>query len=195
MTLALGSLTIRSAKRRDLPILAYLAMESYADAFGHSLTREELLWQLENNKSSVYFSERIETDAILLAILQSRMVGYIQITDVTLPVASAHPADQQLNSIYVAGEYQGRGIGRRLMERALKLPRVKSAPHLYLDVWNENTRALEFYAGFGFQVIGETDVVVNSRIIGKDLIMRTALPVAREGARARLKETRQAQES
>ena len=74
-----------------------------------------------------------------------------------LPVASAHPADQQLNAIYVASEYQGRGIGTRLMERTLKLPRVKSAPHLYLDVWNENTRALQFYAGFGFQVIGQTD--------------------------------------
>jgi ribosomal protein S18 acetylase RimI-like enzyme len=77
------------------------------------------------------------------------------------------------------------------MERTLKLPRVKSAPHLYLDVWNENTRALQFYAGFGFQVVGETDVVVNSRVVGKDLIMRAALPSADEPARATRKQARQ----
>ena len=188
MTLAPGSLTIRSAKHWDALILAQMAMESYAVAFGQSMTREELLWQLHNTKSIAYFSERIVTDAILLAILESRMVGYIQITDVTLPVPSVDAADQQLNALYVVGQYQGRGIGTRLMERALKLPRVRSAPKLYLDVWNENRKALEFYDRYGFHVIGETDVVVNSRVIGKDLIMQAALPTATERARARRNE-------
>ena len=82
---------------------------------------------------------------------------------------------QQLNALYVQRGFQGRGIGKRLMAAALQLPRLRSADYLYLDVWNENRRALQFYARHGFQVVGECDVVVDSQVIGKDLIMRRRL--------------------
>jgi ribosomal protein S18 acetylase RimI-like enzyme len=187
--LAPGSLTIRSAKRFDDLFLSKMAMESYAEAFGHSMTREQLLWQLQNNKSLTYFSERIGTDAILLAIIDSRMVGYIQITDVTLPVDSADATDQQLNALYVAHGYKARGVGMRLMDRALKLPRVRSAPHLYVDVWGKNKSAVQFYRRHGFEVIGDTDVVVDSTVIGKDLIMRLTLGEAPKAKARRTEET------
>ena len=112
MTLAPGSLKIRSARPSDTPILFRMAMESYADTFGSSMTREELIWQLQNTKSLAYFDERITTDAILLAIIDSQMVGYIQITNVTLAVASTDVADQQLNALYVLRDCQGRGSVR-----------------------------------------------------------------------------------
>ena len=151
MTFAPGSLTIRSAKRFDALFLSKMAMESYAEAFGHSMTREQLLWQLQNNKSLTYFSERIGTDAILLAIIDSRMVGYIQISDVTLPVDWADATDQQLNALYVAHGYMASGLDTRLMDRALQLPRVRSAPHLYVDVWSKNKSAVQFYRRYGFE--------------------------------------------
>ena len=184
-----GSLTIRSAKRWDALILSQMAMESYAEAFGHSMTREQLLWQLQNNKSLTCFSERIATDAILLAIIDSRMVGYIQITDVTLPVDSAAATDQQLNALYVAHGYKASGLDTRLMDRALKLPRVRSAPHLYVDVWGKNKSAVQFYRRHGFEVIGDADVVVDSTVIGKDLIMQLTLGEAPKAKARRTKET------
>ena len=62
------------------------------------------------------------------------------------------------------------------MDAALELPRMRSARNLYLDVWNENSRALRFYTRYGFHEAGACDVVVDSRVIGKDLIMRLCLP-------------------
>ena len=104
-----------------------------------------------------------------------RIVGYVQVTDVTLPIRPSAGRGQQLNALYVGREFQGRGIGRRLMDAALALPRVRSAANFFLDVWNENARALKFYTRQGFEVIGECEVVVDSQVIGKDLIMQRRL--------------------
>src|SRR5205823_5153095 len=115
--------------------------------------------------------KRLADDTILVAVVEDRIIGYAQITDVTLAIPSAREGDQQLNALYVQREFQGRGIGGRLMDASLYLTRVRTAANLYLDVWNENTRALGFYTRYGFEVIGACDVVVDSQVIGKDLIM------------------------
>jgi ribosomal protein S18 acetylase RimI-like enzyme len=171
----LASLAIRAAGPDDVPSLCELAKATYFETFGHSITPTQLEWQLAHSRSEPYFRGRLVDDAILVAVLDDRIVGYVQITDVSLPIGSAGARDQQLNALYVRSALQGWGIGRLLMAAALQLPRLRSAGNLHLDVWNENTRALQFYARHGFQVIGECDVVMDSQVIGKDLIMQRRL--------------------
>jgi ribosomal protein S18 acetylase RimI-like enzyme len=166
------SATIRPAEPDDVQALSVFAKTTYAEAFGHSMTAAELAWQLCHTRSESYFREQLGNDAILLAVAGSRIVGYVQIGDVTPPIRPASDSDQQLNALYVGRAQQGQGIGRRLMDAALALPRIRSAANLYLDVWRENRRALRFYAAYGFEVVGDCNVVVDSKIIGSDLIMR-----------------------
>jgi hypothetical protein len=60
------------------------------------------------------------------------------------------------------------------MDAALALAHARSAPNVYLDVWPENATALRFYARQGFQAVGECDVVIDGKVVGKDLILRRA---------------------
>jgi ribosomal protein S18 acetylase RimI-like enzyme len=166
---------VRLAEPTDAAPLSLLAKATYAETFGHSMTLAELEWQLVHTRSECYFRDRMADDTILVAMLAEGIAGYAQITNVTLPIESAGVRDQQLNALYVQRGFQGRGIGKRLMAAALELPRLRSADYLYLDVWNENKRALQFYARHGFHVTGECDVVVDSKVVGKDLIMQRRL--------------------
>lgn len=60
----------------------------------------------------------------------------------------------QLGNLAVAPERRGRGIGRRLVRRALVAARDSDARHLILEVRESNEAALALYRSMGFRVLG-----------------------------------------
>ena len=67
--------------------------------------------------------------------------------------------------------FQRRGVGRSLIDAALAHPWLAGAENIYLDVWDQNFSAQNLYQGYGFEVIGKNPFVVDSRILGYDLVM------------------------
>lgn len=54
-------------------------------------------------------------------------------------------ADKELKMLYTHPDWQGRGIGRSLVEHAIEKYRIK-----YVDVYEQNTQAVGFYEHIGF---------------------------------------------
>jgi len=162
---------IRQTVPDDLAALSDLACRVYAATFGHALSEAELAAALQETKSEAYFQSVIDTDAILIALDGDLPIGYVQICEMVLPVESAVPGSQQLNALYVDPAFHGKGVGKALLEAALALPRVRDGHTLYLDVWEENRRALSFYRRNGFEPVGYCDVVIDGTVIGQDLAM------------------------
>jgi ribosomal protein S18 acetylase RimI-like enzyme len=162
---------IRPAGTEDLAALAALARQTYADAFGHSFSPSDLAAHLERNLADSCFRQAMAEDVFLLAEAAGRPIGFVQFGPVRIAVASASSRDQELRRIYVLGEFQNRGIGRRLMDTALDHPRLKAAD-VYLDVWEQNHIARRLYESYGFTVIGAHSLVTASGIAqDQDLIM------------------------
>ena len=61
-------------------------------------------------------------------------------------------------------------MGRRLMEAALRHPRLVGARRIFLQVWDKNERALRLYESFGFKKVGTTTFAVGSEVM-EDLVM------------------------
>ncbi len=160
---------IRPIEKNDIPTLAELAAKTYAETFGHSLTPE-----LEETRSEKYFRSVIDTDTILLAIKNGRLAGYIQLSDVKIDVQGATPGlnDQAINAVYIHSDFQGQGIGKVLMDSAFDHPCFRKADNIFIDVWDENERAVQFYLKYGFEVVGKCDVTVDGKIVGRDLVLR-----------------------
>lgn len=127
---------------------------------------------MQATRSVDYFLNAVQRDAILGAFENDTLIGYIQICDVTLEAAKGRGEGQQINAIYIRSDKQGQGVGKALMDSALAHDRLKKASNIYIDVWEENTRALRFYEGCGFRKIGMCDVVVDGRVIGQDAVLR-----------------------
>ena len=100
----------------------------------------------------------------------SALLGYVQFGDVGIPDAGARPADQGLHRLYVETTLQGRGLGRRLLEAALRHPRLAAAERIFLQVWDENLRAVRLYESVGFRKIGKTRFTVGSETV-EDAVM------------------------
>jgi ribosomal protein S18 acetylase RimI-like enzyme len=62
-------------------------------------------------------------------------------------------------NVVVREAYQGRGIGRQLIEAAVAEAKALGAEGVVLQVYRHNRRALQLYTDLGFQeVTGETDL-------------------------------------
>ena len=107
-----------------------------------------------------------------LACRDAAVVGYAKLNLPWLPDAEA--GAMQLSQLYVAGELHGAGVGAALMDWAVATAREAGATALLLTVWEENRRALAFYARLGFEQVGTYAFAVGEQI-DTDLVLR--LPV------------------
>jgi ribosomal protein S18 acetylase RimI-like enzyme len=81
----------------------------------------------------------------------------------------------ELQRIYVLRSVQAGGLGAALMGTALDHARSWGADVLWLGVWENNARALAFYARHGFREVGEHVFRIGQQI-DRDLILAKVLP-------------------
>lgn len=159
---------IRAAQPSDVPALSQLAIQTYADAFGHSMSAADLAAHVQNHLSPASFARIVAHDAVLVAEVSGSLVGYAQF-------GAAHPDSgygqgAELRRIYVRAAFQNAGIGTLLMQAALH--ELSGAGDIYLDVWEHNHGAQRLYRRFGFEVVGtRTFEVASGAETSLDLIM------------------------
>ena len=88
--------------------------------------------------------------SVTLGAMAERLVGMLTLA----PMAgrAAHRGD--IFAVYVAPEWRGRGLGRRLLDEAARIGRERGLLQLELHVEAENAAALKLYAAAGFEVTG-----------------------------------------
>ena len=156
---------IRPVKESDIKKLSTLAKLTYVTAFGHSFDKEDLEAHLEKDCSEKFFQDAIFKDTILIAEKDKNIIGYTKFGEFSLPVEQALETDKELHRIFINPDFQGKGIGSMLMDKALNHPILKNASNIYLDVWEHNKGAQKFYTRYGFKVVGKHRFKVES---GKD---------------------------
>jgi ribosomal protein S18 acetylase RimI-like enzyme len=125
-------------------------MKKYLD---DSFDLGKLTHEIENANSEIYF-----------AIVNQKVVGYIKINFADAQTEMNVENTLELERIYVLKEFHGKRIGQILFDRALQIAKQKEFEYLWLGVWEENHRALNFYAKNGF-----TSFDKHAFLLGDDL--------------------------
>ncbi|MFA5135934.1 MAG: GNAT family N-acetyltransferase [Patescibacteria group bacterium] len=162
---------IREATIDDIPSLSKLAQQTYIKTFGHTMDKKELKLALKSRSES-YFKSIIHQDTILVACENNSLVGFIQFGKVDYESIKTTNRDIKLDKIYVASNYQGKGIGKKLVETMLKHKRLSGIENIYVDVFMKNQKALSLYEKYGFKTIGQVPFKLDKKIIGYDILMK-----------------------
>jgi ribosomal protein S18 acetylase RimI-like enzyme len=147
---------IEPVKLSELAELADVAARTFSDAFGADMDPEDLAQTLAENRSVAYFKATMKSSHVLVAKHDDKIVGYVQYGEVKIPEIHAAESDKELGRLYVETSLQGRKVGKQLMEAALNDSEMASASNIYLQVWDENKRALAMYESYGFKQCGVT---------------------------------------
>jgi ribosomal protein S18 acetylase RimI-like enzyme len=169
-----GDLRILDASIADAEEISALAIKTYVHTFGADFEPDELAHYLEKTISVYRWREYLDRDRVLMARIDGRAIAYVQFG----PAKNAGEID--VRRLYVDADFQGRGIGTALLERALASPEVVAAPAVVIDVWEKNERARRLYERFGFRHEGglEPFVLKSGVIDGYDLILVRRSPSA-----------------
>jgi len=135
-------IVVRKARKEDIPVIMYINRVS-----------------LPENYPEWFFEEHLERwgEAFYVAEILGKVVGYVMsrvefgapyVVEGTI-VKKGH-----IVSVAVLEAYRRRGIGRRLMEHALRaLKEVYDCKEVYLEVRVSNIPAIKLYEKLGFRKV------------------------------------------
>ena len=150
--------TLRRCVPGDEPMLSLLGGASFLEAFADVLDGPDILAHWHKNHSVEKYAEYLaapENRTYVAEVAPGHApVGYIVCTAPDFPIAT-EAGDYELRRIYLLHRFQGRGIGRALMDQAIASAREQGYQRLLLGVYGENFGAIRFYEKAGFSHIGE----------------------------------------
>jgi ribosomal protein S18 acetylase RimI-like enzyme len=150
----------------DLPTLQALAEKTFRESFAiyntpenmeyyvsHSLSMEKLKEELLHPESDFYF-----------AIAEGAPVGYLKLNRGAAMTDPQGEEAMELERIYLLAAHQGQGVGGILLQKAMDLAAAAGKAYLWLGVWDENHRAINFYERHGFYRCGQHNFTLGSEI-------------------------------
>ena len=103
-------------------------------------------------------------DNLLVAKDGDRVVGFVGYGH----HGPEDPDTGEVFALYVLPEYQGTGVGQRLMDAALE--KLSAFPHLCLWAVKGNARAIRFYEKNGFRLNGTEKLVPRMEAAGIQMV-------------------------
>ncbi|MCC6289128.1 MAG: GNAT family N-acetyltransferase, partial [Chitinophagaceae bacterium] len=81
----------------------------------------------------------------------------------------------EIERIYVLKEYQGLKVGKLMMDRCIEIALQDKYDMIWLQVWQHNTKAIQFYQKAGFVIYETTTFNYIKDITQEDFLMRLNL--------------------
>ena len=99
------------------------------------------------------------------------MAGYAKINYTPAQSDINDPESVEVERIYVRKEYEGKGLGKVLMEYVFQQAKQNRKKYVWLGVWEKNVNAITFYEKMGFKQAGQHLFQIGNEL-QSDLIMK-----------------------
>jgi ribosomal protein S18 acetylase RimI-like enzyme len=130
----LARLVLRDYQPRDLPTL--IDIDNRCFAKGIAYTREDFQRFLKKKGSTTVIGQ-----------FGTQIVGF------AIAVASRRNKLMHLVTLDILPEWQGKGVGKRLLEHIIGQARRDNIERINLEVAEDNYKAIQFYLNLGFQTV------------------------------------------
>lgn len=144
--------TIVKVNKLQLSQLQQLAIQTFKESFTdanhvddlkeyitESFSMEKLSKELSNPNSVFYFAK-----------INDQEIGYLKINVGDAQTELQENNFLEIERIYVLEKFIGKKVGQLLLEKAIKIALEKNMEYIWLGVWEENPRAINFYKKNGF---------------------------------------------
>ena len=146
----INRISIKKIEINDIDQLQEIGKLTFAETYSSSnsdenmneymesgFSTEKLKFELTDKNSEFYFAE-----------LENKTIGYLKIN--LRPSQKDDKNTFEIERIYVLKAFHGKKVGQQLYEKAIDIAKQKKVDHVWLNVWEGNTRAIRFYEKNGF---------------------------------------------
>ena len=144
--------TIRAISISDLAQLQKIGKTTFAETFTEHNTKEDLDKYLEESFSNEKLSSELNNpeSSIYFAEIENNVVGYLKINFGASQTELKDNEALEIERIYVLQAFHGKKLGQALYEKAISIAKEMKVKYVWLGVWEQNHRALQFYKKNGF---------------------------------------------
>ncbi|MEP7195433.1 MAG: GNAT family N-acetyltransferase [Saprospiraceae bacterium] len=143
---------IKKLSLSDLDQLQRISIQTFIETYSSENTKENIKTYLDQAFSTdILIAElRDKNVEFYFAILDNIAIGYIKLNFGSSQTELKEDCGIEIERIYVTIEYHGKNVGRLLCGKAIERAKEKNADYVWLGVWEENLRAINFYKKNGF---------------------------------------------
>lgn len=170
------TVTIKTCTLEDAKKLRAVSWETFYETFKSKNSPEQLQAYLEKAFELKQVEKELATDSshFFFAYCDSEIAGYLKVNTDEAQSEEMGDASLEIERIYVRKDFQNRGIGKHLLNKAMDVAVEQAKTNIWLGVWEKNEKAIAFYQSKGFVQTGS-----HSFYMGEeeqvDLIMRKTL--------------------
>lgn len=148
--------TLIQCKKEHLDRLSRIAQDTFITAFAHMNDPKDFQAYMEKAFSDdTLRAELSDPDSEFYLVHHSDGdVGYFKLNFNKSQTDIRDAVSCELERIYVAKPWQGRGIGEWMLAKAREIAIARKKEYLWLGVWEKNTEAIRFYEKHGFVFFG-----------------------------------------
>jgi ribosomal protein S18 acetylase RimI-like enzyme len=164
----------KTATKEDIPSVALLLQNVFRPTYGKILSEEQIVWMLENNfsQNALLNQYQQENFRFILLLVQQDLAGFAVIEF----DCDGRAGVCKLHKLYLSLPFQGRSLGKALIEKAMDTARSKRQHSFLLNV-NRSNKAKDFYKKLGFQIIEKVDIPLANGYFMNDYIMTVQLKI------------------
>ncbi|MFZ1529024.1 MAG: GNAT family N-acetyltransferase [Ferruginibacter sp.] len=146
------NISIRKVLITDIDQLQKISRQTFYESFSAANTEENMTKYMEEGFSVERLSAELndKNAEFYFASLGTDIIGYLKLNFGNSQTELKDDKSLEIERIYVLKEFHGKKVGQLLYEKALQIAGQAGAEYVWLGVWEENPRAINFYRKNGF---------------------------------------------
>ncbi len=143
---------IEQINHSHIAALQQIGRQTFSETFAESNTAENMAKYLEEAYSHEKLSAELNNpnSFFYFAMLGEKVIGYLKINMGGSQTELKNNDALEIERIYVLKDYHGKKVGQLLFDKAIAIAKQQHLAYVWLGVWEENKRALQFYTKNGF---------------------------------------------
>ena len=145
-------ITIKKASLNDIAQLQKIGRQTFSETFSDGNSDENMKKYLDESFSLEKLTSELsdQNAAFYFALIDDQAIGYLKLNFGQSQTELKDTAALEIERIYVLKEFHGKKVGQVLYETAIQVAKQARASYVWLGVWEENPRAINFYKKNGF---------------------------------------------
>ena len=172
----LPGLTFRIVEVHDLTALQEISAQTFLESYAWGNSAESMQLYIDKNFSQERLSvEMLDPGSTFWFVCSvDKPVAYLKVNTGNSQTELRNNDCLEIERIYVLQSFQGKGIGKFLCQKAFEMARQRKLTFVWLGVWAENSKAIQFYSRLGFEAF-DRHIFILGEEEQSDIMMKIAV--------------------
>jgi diamine N-acetyltransferase len=148
----MNHIEIKRVGQNDIQQLQKIGRQTFSETFSAGNTQEDMETYLEEGFSLEKLTAELQHkhSEFYFASLENEVIGYLKLNFGDSQTELKDDKALEIERIYVLKEFLGKNVGQLLYLKAMQMASQADVDYVWLGVWEENHRAINFYKKNGF---------------------------------------------